>query len=54
MLKKILTWLVLAVAVLYVIRSPDSAAVFLRTTGDDLGSAVSSLASFVSSLVQGH
>ena len=50
-LKKVLTWLVVAFVVFYVIKSPDQSAQFVRNAGRALGDAASSLASFVGSLV---
>ncbi len=49
-LRRILTWLVVALVLVYVVKSPDHAAAFLRSAGTSLGHAVSSLASFVGSL----
>lgn len=49
--KKIVTWLVIAFVVFYVIRSPDQSAQVVRNAGHALGAAASSLATFVGSLV---
>ena len=48
--KKVLLWLVVAFAVFYVIQSPESAADIVRSAGQGLGNAASSLAAFVGSL----
>ena len=48
--KKVITWLVVAVVVFYVIKSPDSSAHIVRNAGQALGDAASSLAKFVGSL----
>jgi hypothetical protein len=50
-LKKAVAWLLFALVVFFVIKSPDHAAQYLRDAGTGLGNAVSSLASFVGSLV---
>jgi hypothetical protein len=50
-LKKVLTWLVVAFVVFYVIQAPESSAQLVRNAGQALGDAASSLASFVGSLV---
>jgi hypothetical protein len=50
-LRKILAWLAVALVVLYVIKSPDQAAQFLRTAGGGLAEAATSLASFIGSLL---
>ena len=49
--KKVVTWLVVAFVVFYVIKSPDNSARIVRDAGQALGSAASSLATFVGSLV---
>jgi hypothetical protein len=49
-LKKLVTWLVVAFAIFYVIRAPEESAELVRSTGVALGNAASSLASFVGSL----
>jgi hypothetical protein len=48
--KKLLTWLALAFVVFYVISAPEDSADFVRTAGQALGNAASSLASFFDSL----
>ena len=48
--KKVLTWLALAFVVFYVISAPESSADFVRTAGQALGDAATSLASFFDSL----
>lgn len=50
-LKKVLTWLVVAFVVFYVIQAPESSAQIVRSAGTALGDAASSLAAFVGSLV---
>ena len=50
-LKKILTWLVVAFVVFYVIQAPEDSAALVRSAGDALGDAAQSLAEFVRSLV---
>jgi hypothetical protein len=50
-LKKIVTWLVVAFAVFYVIQAPEQSAQMVRNAGQALGDAASSLAAFVGSLV---
>ncbi len=49
-LKKILTWLVVAFVVFYIIQAPDSSAELVRKAGTALGDAASSLATFVGNL----
>jgi hypothetical protein len=49
-LKKVVTWLIVAFVVFYVIQAPDSSAQMVRNAGHALGDAASSLASFVKSL----
>jgi hypothetical protein len=50
-LKKVVSWLVVAFVVFYVIKFPEASANFVRSAGNALGSAASSLAAFVGSLV---
>ncbi|MGY1721942.1 MULTISPECIES: hypothetical protein [unclassified Blastococcus] len=50
-LKKVLTWLVVAFVLFYVIQAPESSAQLVRNAGEALGDAASSLAQFVGSLV---
>jgi hypothetical protein len=50
-LKKVVTWLVVAFALFYVIQAPESSAQLVRNAGEALGDAASSLAAFVGSLV---
>ena len=50
-LKRVLTWLVLAFAIFYVIQAPESSAALVRSAGQALGDAAQSLATFVGSLV---
>jgi hypothetical protein len=46
----VLTWLAIAFVVFYVIKAPESSADIIRTAGQALGDAASSLAAFVGSL----
>ena len=50
-LKKVVTWLIVAFVVFYVIQAPDQSAQIVRNAGNALGDAASSLATFVGSLV---
>ena len=50
-LKKVLTWLVVAFVLFYVIQQPEASAALVRNAGEALGSAASSLSAFVGSLV---
>jgi len=50
-LKKVVTWLVVAFVIFYIIRAPESSAEIVRSAGQALGDAASSLASFVGSLI---
>src|SRR5215217_5390864 len=50
-LKKVLTWLIVAFVVFYVIQAPESSAQMVRNVGTALGNAASSLATFVGSIV---
>jgi ABC-type uncharacterized transport system permease subunit len=49
--KKVIIWLVVAFVVFYVIKFPDNSAAFVKSAGQALGNAASSLADFVDSLV---
>ena len=49
-LKKVLTWLVIAFALFYVIQAPEASAQLVRSAGNALGDAAQSLAAFVGSL----
>jgi hypothetical protein len=49
-LKKVLTWLVVAFVVFYVIQAPEDSAALVRNAGEALGDAAQSLAAFVRSL----
>jgi large-conductance mechanosensitive channel len=49
-LKKIVTWLIVAFIVFYVIQAPEASAQIVRNAGHALGNAASSLAAFVGSL----
>jgi hypothetical protein len=50
-LKKVITWLVVAFVVFYVIKQPDDSARMVRTAGIALGDAASQIATFVGGLV---
>ncbi len=49
-LKKVLTWLVVAFVVFYIIQAPESSAELVKRAGQALGNAASSLSAFVGSL----
>ena len=49
-LKKVLTWLVVAFVVFYIIQAPESSAELVKRAGQALGDAASSLSAFVGSL----
>jgi hypothetical protein len=49
-LKKVLTWLVIAFVVWYVIQDPEGSAELVRGAGTALGDAATSLSEFVGSL----
>ena len=51
MLKKVLTWLVIAFALFYVIQAPESSAALVRSAGSALGDAAQSISQFMRSLV---
>jgi hypothetical protein len=50
-LKKVVTWLVVAFVVFYVIQAPEASAQLVRNAGEALGDAAASMAAFVGSLV---
>jgi hypothetical protein len=50
-LKKVVTWLVVAFIVFYVIQAPEQSAQMVKNVGQALGDAAHSLADFVGSLV---
>jgi large-conductance mechanosensitive channel len=50
-LKKVITWLVVAFVVWFVIQAPEQSAQMVKNAGQALGNAASSLAQFVGSLV---
>jgi large-conductance mechanosensitive channel len=50
-LKKVLTWLLVAFVIFYIIQAPEKSAEMVKTAGETLGDAASSLADFVGSLV---
>lgn len=49
-LKKVVTWLIVAFVVFYVIRAPDQSAQIVKNAGHALGDAASSLSAFIGSL----
>ena len=49
--KKLLTWLIVAFVLFYLIQNPERSAQVVRNAGHALGDAASSLATFVGSLV---
>jgi hypothetical protein len=50
-LKKVVTWLVVAFVLFFVIQAPEQSAELVRSAGQALGDAATSLAQFVGSLV---
>ena len=50
-LKKVVTWLVVAFFLFFVIQAPEQSAQLVRNAGEALGDAATSLAQFVGSLV---
>jgi large-conductance mechanosensitive channel len=50
-LKKVVTWLIVAFVVFYVIQQPEKSADMVRSAGHALGAAASSMSAFVGSLV---
>jgi hypothetical protein len=50
-LKKVVTWLVVAFVIFYVIQAPEASAQIVRNIGTALGNAASSFAAFIGSLV---
>ena len=50
-LKKVVTWLVVAFVVFYVIQAPEQSAQFVKNAGEALGNAASSFAAFIGNLV---
>ncbi len=50
-LKKVVTGLVVAFVVVYIIQAPEQSAALVRSAGQALGDAASSLSRFVGSLV---
>jgi hypothetical protein len=51
LLKKVLTWLVVAFVIFYIIQRPEDSANIVRSAGSALSDAATSLAAFVGSLV---
>ena len=49
--KKAITWLLVAFVIFYLIQAPDQSAQLVRNAGTALGSATSSLATFIDGLV---
>ena len=50
-LKRVVTWLVVAFIIFYVIQAPEASAQIVRNIGTALGNAASSSAAFIGSLV---
>ena len=50
-LKKVVTWLVVAFVVWFVIQAPEQSAQMVKNAGQALGDAAASLAQFVGSIV---
>jgi hypothetical protein len=50
-LKKVVTWVVVAFVIFYVLQAPERSADVVKGAGHALGDAASSLAAFVGSLV---
>jgi large-conductance mechanosensitive channel len=50
-LKKVVTWLVVAFVIFYVIQAPERSAAVVKNAGHAVGDAASSLAAFVGSLI---
>ncbi|WP_369253477.1 hypothetical protein [Geodermatophilus amargosae] len=50
-LKKVLVWLAVAFVIFYVIQKPEASAEMVKSAGEALGDAASSIAAFVGSLV---
>ena len=48
--KKVVIWVIVAFAVFYLIKFPEKSAEYVRSAGNALGTAASSLADFVGSL----
>lgn len=49
--KKVLVWLAVAFVLFYVIQKPEASAEMVKSAGQALGDAASSIAAFVGSLV---
>ena len=50
-LKKVVTWVIVAFVIFYVIQAPERSAAVVKSAGHALGDAASSLAAFVGSLL---
>ncbi|SEO71722.1 hypothetical protein [Trujillonella endophytica] len=50
-LKKILTWVIVAFLVFYVIQAPERSAEIVKSAGETLGDAAASIADFFESLI---
>lgn len=50
-LKKVVTWVIVAFVIFYVIQAPERSAAVVKNAGHALGDAASSLAAFVGSLL---
>jgi hypothetical protein len=51
LLKKVVTWLVVAFVIFYIIQQPEDAANIVRSMGAALSNAAASMTAFVGSLV---
>ena len=50
-LKKIVTWLVVAFVVFYIIQAPEASAELVKSAGTALGDAAQSLSAFIGNLI---
>ena len=50
-LKKIITWLVVAFVVFYIIQAPEASAELVKSAGTALGDAAQSLSAFIGNLI---
>ena len=50
-LKKVLTWLVVAFVIFYIIQAPEASAALVQRAGTALGDAAQSLSTFIGNLV---
>jgi large-conductance mechanosensitive channel len=51
LLKKVLSWLIVAFVIFYIIQRPEDAAAIVHSAGSALADAATSLAAFVGSLI---